>query len=841
MAKDVNEFIADDFIRHSIDLDRFSAREYTKALDSLKDLETELISKLQDRAQLTSFQAARTEALLQQTQATIAKRYRKVWGDRLQSLETVYELEKQFVVQTANNRIGASVMTVFTDEKVTRRAIDRSLIKGAPSAVWWSRQADGLRQRFEGAVRVGILAGETNDQIVRRVRGTRANNFEDGIMSASRREAQALVRTSVQAVANRAKMDTYEENADLLKGVQQRSTLDSSTTNICKSYSGLVWRMKQNKKSVSYVPDGHDKKFANVDSDGMLHYGPPRHWKCRSTLVPLTPSWEELSGKKVKTPGDKEKTFQKKFEDRLRKRGFTPEQIKNIKANTRASMNGQVPADLSYEDWLKTQPTDVQVDALGAERWRLWKDGKIDNFRQLTDNSGRPLTLDELIAKVKPKKPLKRKPKPKPKPPPPKPKPKTKPKPKLPATPPPEPILNQKPDAVVPKLNVDRLPINFRARMKAAVNTIQKDEFSDIVNKVPAVKRVQFNDADQGAWYGPGRSTINLHTHGWSGADTTIIHEYGHHIDFEAGRRALPGTSNANFRYMSTLAHKELRDANFKIVQRMAAARKAKDAVLAAGHTEWAVAITTGSTRGLKLAKLRRYADDVGASDTLQAILKHYPDNLPVENYAYILKKAFDKDYTTQYLARKSVIKQLTKEAEDIFPTVQSGKEILQGFARATDKGDYLDKTLERLRKNKKIPFTDKELQDLCPGMANRTAFVQAWVNDDLEAVIENVSDTFLDDYPGKIRSMLDDFFGSITGNTVGSGHSDSYYVRGTKKNMDGIVVSENGHAESFTHWLSARTRKGGSAVTKIMKEYAPELVNKYDQLIKKYITDWTG
>jgi hypothetical protein len=36
-------------------------------------------------------------------------------------------------------------------------------------------------------MRQGIFAGETKDQLIQRVRGTKAHNFEDGIMAISRR------------------------------------------------------------------------------------------------------------------------------------------------------------------------------------------------------------------------------------------------------------------------------------------------------------------------------------------------------------------------------------------------------------------------------------------------------------------------------------------------------------------------------------------------------------------------------------------------------------------------------------------------------------------------------
>ena len=91
--------------------------------------------------------------------------------------------------------------------------------------------------------------------------------------------------------------------------------------------------------------------------------GPGRlHWQCRSTSLPLLEGQERLFG-------------------------------------ARASKDGPVDANLSYGDWLKKQPAEVQDDVLGASRGKLFRDGglKIEAF---ANERGRELTLDELRARV---------------------------------------------------------------------------------------------------------------------------------------------------------------------------------------------------------------------------------------------------------------------------------------------------------------------------------------------------------------------------------------------------------------------------------------------------------
>ena len=105
---------------------------------------------------------------------------------------------------------------------------------------------------------------------------------------------------------------------------------------------------------------------------------PPWHWNCRTTLTPIMFSWKELSSRK-KRKGSKK--------------------IKEIPGSTQASMDGQVADSLTYEGWLKKQNKQRQMEALGPTRYKLWKQGKLKSFTQLIDQTGRPLTVEQLKRK----------------------------------------------------------------------------------------------------------------------------------------------------------------------------------------------------------------------------------------------------------------------------------------------------------------------------------------------------------------------------------------------------------------------------------------------------------
>jgi len=180
--------------------------------------------------------------------------------------------------------------------------------------------------RVIGTFKKGFFQGKTNQQLVREVIGTKARRFKDGILDVSRRNAETVVRTSVQHVASASRNAVWENNKDIVDKYEWVSTLDSRTSNQCKSLDGQKW------------PVGEGPT-------------PPIHPNCRSTTVAvLSDEFKFLS-----------------------------------EGRTRSSIDGPIPADQSYYDWLKTQDEAFQNTALGPTRAKLFRDGGLsaDEFRNL--------------------------------------------------------------------------------------------------------------------------------------------------------------------------------------------------------------------------------------------------------------------------------------------------------------------------------------------------------------------------------------------------------------------------------------------------------------------------
>lgn len=379
-----NDGVADGIIGHAVNLERLKADEARIVFGMLRKLEAKLIDDLNKTDPTVVGGKTRTrrlQLLLANVQKTVKANYALIAKSHTETLTSVAGMEKTATANAigqgvANNpKVGVAIMQTLPPTTTLANLVNNTLIMGAPQKSWWARQAGDLTQRFQDQMREGILAGEGVSDLTRRVRGTKAQGYKDGIMHVKRYQAEALVRTSVQAVSNAARSETIMANADILNGLQWLATLDSRTSDICRSRSGLVW-------NIDGTPVGHNKKYSP----------PPAHWNCRSVVVPITKSWEDLSDTPLVF---KDGEFSEKFKSNLAAQGFTALQIKNIRANMQSSMNGQVAAEFTYEDWLGTKPVKFQQAVLGMAKWRLWNDKKI-GFVDLVDQRSNPLSLEEL-------------------------------------------------------------------------------------------------------------------------------------------------------------------------------------------------------------------------------------------------------------------------------------------------------------------------------------------------------------------------------------------------------------------------------------------------------------
>lgn len=356
-----NDRIADLFTRHAIDLQRVDAGQRRQIRRLLKDLEGDIVSQLAKVDPTApargTYRQARLAKLLEQVRDTIKASYRNASTMLRSELRELADIEAQFATRAINQGVGFGLATSEVTRGQLSALVDGVLVQGSPVGEWWQRQAGDTLQRFTDEMRRGIAEGETNAQLIRRIRGGTQNGEPvQGFMQTTRRNAESLVRSATRATAEAAREITYGQNSDILKGVVWLATLDSRTTVGCAARDGLLYSVGDHR------PIGHDLAWESGPGN--------RHWGCRSSSAPVTKSYRELGIDVDEAP-----------------------------PGTRASMNGQVPQDTTFDGWLKRQPVSVQEDALGAGRADLWRSGGL-SFRDLLDGNGRELSLAELRARI---------------------------------------------------------------------------------------------------------------------------------------------------------------------------------------------------------------------------------------------------------------------------------------------------------------------------------------------------------------------------------------------------------------------------------------------------------
>ncbi len=345
------------------------AQSVLEVLSNVQDSLIEDLARLDPSDVADRYKQARLTKLLESTQKNIAQFYDEMRSASQEQIVRYVKIEAANIRKTYANAVGVDLLNVEIDSARLKEIADETLILGAAPDAWWERQAGDLQHKFATEMQLGLARGESLSELTRRVRGTKEAGYADGIMSLTRRNITALVRTSTQAVLNQGRLELYRENDDVVKGLQWRSTLDLRTSAICASLDGLTW-------TLDGEPINHDKAFQS----------PPAHWNCRSTLTGVLKPWGDLANK-----------TQAAFEESLREQGFDDEQVSSAMQDARASMDGQVSRATTFGDWLKTRSTAEQKTVLGAGRQELFAAGKI-SARDLVNKNLRPLTLDELSA-----------------------------------------------------------------------------------------------------------------------------------------------------------------------------------------------------------------------------------------------------------------------------------------------------------------------------------------------------------------------------------------------------------------------------------------------------------
>ena len=372
--------------KNAIDLNRYSNSVARRIINTYNDIIIDAVNQLRVIDDLAApVKAARLRSILAQMKQSLDG-----WaGDSTEltatELQGIAELQSQFVTDElrkalpegiANNAVNTvEISPQFAQSVVTTDPTQINVVTlsddlfaaayGAPQTYSLTAAqgatitlpngqvvskafrgiATSQAERFSQVIRNGLLTGETTPNIARRLIGSLQFGEEaktvgqliaagGELTAVANNQVIALVRTSINQVANTASQQVYEANQDITQKYRYIATLDTRTSAICRAL------------------DGREFDYGK----GPM---PPQHFNCRSTTVPVI-NYKEL--------------------------GFDPPP--SVTKGKRASMDGPVPANETYGEWLAKQPRATQSDALGP--------GKVAYFNRLTNKYG----ANDAIAKL---------------------------------------------------------------------------------------------------------------------------------------------------------------------------------------------------------------------------------------------------------------------------------------------------------------------------------------------------------------------------------------------------------------------------------------------------------
>lgn len=381
--------------RNAIDLNRYSNSVAKQIVIAYNDIIINAVNQLRTIDELSApVKAARLRGILQQLKDSLStwagdsaalatselqglaelqsdfvtQQLRKVLPSDARSMVNTVEISPQFaesVVMTDPTQIN--VVTLSDDLTAAVQGAPQTFSLTAaqgstitlPNGKTVDKAFRGLAvdqaERFSQTIRTGLLAGETTPDIAKKLIGTlefgeEAKSLKQLIAAGGQATAiadnqiVALVRTSINQVANAASQQVYEANQDVTKKYRYVATLDSRTSPICRSLDGKEY----------------------VYGKGPT---PPQHFNCRSTTVAVI-NYKAL--------------------------GFTPPP-----PGKRASMDGPVPTDMTYGKWLSEQSTAVKAEVLGKSKVayfdKLTKEYGADGaMAKFVNSDGSELTLEQL-------------------------------------------------------------------------------------------------------------------------------------------------------------------------------------------------------------------------------------------------------------------------------------------------------------------------------------------------------------------------------------------------------------------------------------------------------------
>ena len=360
MNTSAQKALLDALTQHQAYLYRASSQSVNKLIKRFNSLSntqlqrlSELLEELTDseRNALKSFNfgsKAKTSKLIEEIKTILDEWFTSIDVDLSEKFhKSALDLAIYEAAYTA--KLAGDAAVVVASAEIYKTARKTPFAGGQLVDCLFADIAANLRKNVEYVIRDGFSQGQTNQQIINRIKGRKSLDYKDGLLQSERHVIERQVRTARSHVSNTSYLQTYEALG--FTHIKFVSVLDGRSSFTCANLDQTMWKID-------------DPKIRR----------PPLHPNCRSTLIGVDADGN-LGGVRPFVADERK--------------------IKNIPKDERDGIIGQVEANTKFSDWFKDQDDDFQRNWLGSTRFELYKksDFPIDKF---VDPIGRKYTLDEL-------------------------------------------------------------------------------------------------------------------------------------------------------------------------------------------------------------------------------------------------------------------------------------------------------------------------------------------------------------------------------------------------------------------------------------------------------------
>lgn len=321
--------------------ERYKSKTEIQMINALDKALENVIAKLSNTEDLA--QQKRLNTLKALIEKEIGDLYGEATDPIKQDMSGFAKVSHKTVFEQLNNEMNLGYAFAAIPKKTMKSIIDLNEVilmgdKGYTIEEMFKTSSANQINRYKQIINAGLASNSGYREITKQLK--LAN--ETGMT-----EIQAIVHTAIASARDKADGVAYDTFDDVIIGWKSVATLDSRTTLICASLDGDRYLKK----------DGF--KWATIPTK------PPRHFRCRSVMVPLTGLDEE-----------------------------------NDTRAANGDTKGQVSAKLTFQQWFDRQSPTFKNKYLGPSRFELYKNGKFKISSFVDVKTGEKFTLDEIESMI---------------------------------------------------------------------------------------------------------------------------------------------------------------------------------------------------------------------------------------------------------------------------------------------------------------------------------------------------------------------------------------------------------------------------------------------------------